>query len=213
MGVNTRYFPSSDMNCITLQSFLVSVYPDLVTSIDSETNSLIVTINDRLSFRFRNYKTGNWNFDIYYSIDGVETYATTQRTAMTLVAIITPTYFSFVATGGYDGDRCYLIWESIDNRLLLATGHNWNTSTTSPYYATLTDVDDSSTYNHLKLLNYNAGVGYIDYIDGDMVVSSNNRAFIDTNFKACSNMTAGTVITINGQNYYTVDTNAIMPMS
>ena len=151
MGVNTRYFPASDMNPTTLQSFLLSVNPNLVTSIDSETNSLIVELSDNVSVRFRSYRTGNWNFDFYITVNGgTETFIGSQRTSMSLVFISTATYFSMWATGGYDSDENYIVYETVDNRELVSYSHN---ARANPYYRTMTDISDSSTYSQVVLLN------------------------------------------------------------
>lgn len=76
-------------------------------------------------------------------------------------------------------------------------------------------LNNSQTYANCEvpaILNYSAGVNNIQYMNHANIVSNGTKYFETNDLFACSTVASDSVITFGGDNYYSVDTNCLIPM-
>lgn len=111
--------------------------------------------------------------------------------------------------------RWYAFYEKIGDTVLYA-GYCNNSAGTSRIgfnSITLTDASTGNTYNHGIMMNHTCDAGYIDYIPFTGLFASGYKKKNDNNFFACSIVTQGITVTIDGKNYYAVSTSDLFPLS
>ena len=74
------------------------------------------------------------------------------------------------------------------------------------------EIDTSTPYKHSAVLNYADSLGYLDYLNYDVLFSGSIKAEIDDNFIACSELTPNTIITFNANNYYVIGKNSLIKL-
>ena len=174
--------------------------------LDGARQRLVTTIvlSAKVSLVITKDTVGYNRFTFAKVINGVSTTIRGISRYMTLVSCKSANMAFLEAYAGYDGARAVFLWEKIGSQELCGTAND-NQSVYIPINSiTLTDVDAGVNYTHGALLNYAAASGSIDYCDNDALFLSGVKTLNDPNFKACSTMTANTVITVQGQNCFVI---------
>lgn len=90
--------------------------------------------------------------------------------------------------------------------------HNWGTT---ELYATdmkLYNKDNILvSYNFIRTLNFTAPPNQVAYLDMSPISSGNDSVFLSA-LKSCSTTALRSTVTINGNNYFALDTNTLIPI-
>ena len=200
-----QYLDNANITTAALGAFLTAagwqytVNGDVTTIALSENVSLVITKG----------VAGYNNFTFAQVVDGVTTTIKTIARYMTLVSCKSNNLAFLEAYGGYDGYRMAFAYEKINNQELCGYVTDNQSSYIPLNSITLTDVDSSIAYTHGALLNYAAESGSIDFCNADALFLSGVKALNDPNFKACSTMTANTVITVQGKNCFVIGAHSL----
>lgn len=123
----------------------------------------------------------------------------------------------YIQSRDNDGRRFGFVYEKIGSDAYFAYKGSQNSTGVGFYDITsfsFTKIGDANTtYSHGAILNYTTTLGFIDFMPEDMVFASGVKIANDPNFKACTTITANTVITVQGKNYYTVGGHSLVEMS
>lgn len=195
----SQFFDDANITTAALGAFLTAagyeftVAGDVTTIVLSAKVSLVITKD-----------TAGYNRFIFAKvINGVSTTIRTISRYMTLVSCKSANMAFLEAYAGYNG-RAVFLWEKVGSQELCGTANDNQSSYIPIDDISLTDVDEETIYTHGALLNYAAASGSIDYCDNDALFLSGVKTLNDPNFKACSTMTANTVITVQGQNCFVI---------
>lgn len=111
--------------------------------------------------------------------------------------------------------RWVVFYEKIGDTVLYGGTANGSSGTSRFGFnsITLTDASTGNTYTHGIMMNHTCDAGYIDYIPFTGLFSSGYKKRNDDNFLACSIVTQGITVTIDGRNYYAVSTSDLFPLS
>ena len=113
------------------------------------------------------------------------------------------------------GRRWLAMYEKIGDTVLYGTLNGGSSTGVSRYAmtsVTLNNPANGNTYVHGTVFNYSTDVGYIDYASSSALFNSSVKKLTDPNFRACSTVTQGSVVTIAGENYYAVTTKELLPI-
>lgn len=100
-------------------------------------------------------------------------------------------------------------YEKIGNHRLKASTYQDE----SPIGTQLLDDFSGITYNHAQILSHSLGeANKIDYMNDKLFTGGYVSDFEDPNFKQCSTVTAGQVITFGGKNYYPFTSHILLSL-
>lgn len=100
-------------------------------------------------------------------------------------------------------------YEKIGNHRLKASTYQDE----SPVGTQLLDDFSGITYNHAQILSHSLGeANKIDYMNDKLFTGGYVSDFEDPNFKQCSAVTAGQVITFGGKNYYPFTSHILLSL-
>jgi hypothetical protein len=66
-------------------------------------------------------------------------------------------------------------------------------------------------YNFIRTLNFTAPPNQVAYLDMSPISSGNDSVFLSA-WKSCSTTALRSTVTINGNNYFALDTNTLVPI-
>ena len=154
------------------------------------------------------------SYQLRFSYDGTELFTITENFPYSL-----ETYYGdnvFYCQGAGSGNRRFVVlYEKLNGEILL--GYQYSNSAGTARYGfnsiTLTNLSTNATYTHGIMMNHTCDAGYIDYIPFTGLFASGYKKKNDDNFLACSIVTQGITVTIDGKNYYAVSTSDLFPLS
>ena len=76
----------------------------------------------------------------------------------------------------------------------------------------LLSTQTAGAFSIPAVMNYSAGVNRIQYMNHAAVMSSGVKYYNINDIYSCTTVTADTVLTFNGDNYYAVDSNLLIPI-
>ena len=203
----SQYFDDVNITTAALGAFLTAAGWQYTVNGDVTT----IALSEKVSFVITKATSGYNNFSFAVVIDGVTTNIRTVKRHMTLVSCKSDNMAMLQAVGGNDAEYACMLWEKIGADEYC--GYAGQVDTRSTYFPieefNLTNLDNSTTYKHGAILNYAAESGSIDYCDNDALFLSGVKAINDPNFKACSTMTANTVITVQGSNCFVIGAHSL----
>ena len=202
----SQYFDDANITTAGIGAFLTAAGWQF--SVEGSTTTVV--LSDNVSLVISNGTVGYnyWDFSIVVGGNTITTKRITRST--TLVSCKSGSMAFLEAYGGYDYLRFTFLYESIGG----VDYYGYDT-TTSDNYCPISDLTlnnvstGETTYAHGALLNYAAESGSIDYCDNDALFLSGVKAINDPNFKACSTMTANTVITVQGSNCFVIGAHSL----
>ena len=207
----TTYSSSWTVN--NIKSFFDSLDCSLITTELISNDSLTVHVNNIVDLKFA---------DGYSQVtyDGTTTsYSVLDNTtSCTITAVYSANLFYVQFCCNYStGRRIAFLYEIVgNNNYFGAVGSGTGSTSVHAWYSInnipLTCIEDSGSYAHGTLLNYSTSLGYIDYCSDILLQSSAATNIIDTNFVACTEVSADQVITFNSQNYYTIGAHTLVPI-
>ncbi|MBR4683153.1 MAG: hypothetical protein IKP06_07675 [Elusimicrobiaceae bacterium] len=201
-----QYFDNSNITTAALNAFLTAAGWQYTVDGDVTT----IELSNKVSFRITKGLAGYNNFTFAVIINGTVTSMRTISRYMTLVACKAQNIAFLEAYGGYDGNRAAILWEKIGDQEFYGYVTDNQSSFIPINSINLSDVDNSTVYTHAALLNYAAEAGKIDFVDNDCLFLSGVKSINDPNFKACSTMTANTVITVQGKNCFVIGSHSLV---
>lgn len=204
-------------NLTLLKSFIDSFDSPLVTTSLVPTThytgeDLILNFEDKCTVTY--YINGEW-LDVDYDYgQGVDTYHI-YKVDSSLPCTICSSDNMFHLQLFYDNSIYVMIYSKVSAATTIfgSSGHYayWGA-----YYMdtpiTVYEVETGIPFNYGKPLNYSTSVSSIQYLNHTTLLNGGVKVLSDNNFIACTNVTPSRVITINGQNYYSVGTNTLIPM-
>ena len=196
----SQYFDDANITTAALGAFLTAAGYEFTVAGEVTT----IALSAKVSLVITKDTAGYNRFTFAKVINGVSTTLWTIARYMTLVSCKSANMAFLEAYAGYDGGRAVFLWEKIGSQELCGTANDNQSSYIPIDGISLIDVDEETIYTHGALLNYAAASGSIDYCDNDALFLSGVKALNDPNFKACSTMTANTVITVQGQNCFVI---------
>ena len=201
----SQYFDNANITTAALGAFLTAAGWEYTVEGDVTT----IALSTKVSLVITKGVSGYNNYTFAMVVNGTSTTIYTISKNMTLVSCKSDTLAFLQAYGGYDGKRAAFIWEKIGSQEVCGYEADNQTNYIPINSINLTDVDNSTVYTHGALLNYAAQSGSIDYCDNDALFLSGVKSVNDPNFKACSTMTANTVITVQGQNCFVIGAHSL----
>lgn len=77
---------------------------------------------------------------------------------------------------------------------------------------TVTELESGANFTYGRPLNYSVTIGTIQYLDHTIILNGAVKAFNNNVLRSCTQVAPGVVITFNGQNYYAIGNNTLIPM-
>lgn len=100
-------------------------------------------------------------------------------------------------------------YEKIEGHVLKSTTY----VNDSPVGTELLDSDSGITYTHGQILTYSLGeANKIDYMNDKLFTGGYVSDFEDPNFKQCSTVATGQIITFGGKNYYPFTSHLLLSL-
>lgn len=203
----SQYLDNANITTASLGAFLTSAGYEFTVEGDVTT----IALSNKFSIVITKGTAGYNNFTFAIVVNGVNTSVRTVSRYMTLVSCKSDNMAFLQAYAGYDGYRAGILYEKINGQELYgAIGNNQSVFMSLTDFS-LTDIDSSVVYTHGALLNYAAESGSIDFANNDCLFLSGVKSLNDPNFKACSTMTANTIITVQGKNCFVASAHSIFP--
>ena len=201
----SQYFDDANITTAGLGAFLTAAGFEFTVEGDVTT----IALSENVSLVISKGTVGYNQFTFTAVVNGVSAALRTISRYMTLVSCKSANMAFLEAYAGYDGGRAVFLWEKVGSKEFCGYGGDNGSSYNPIEDISLSDIDDSTVYTHGALLNYAAESGSIDYCDNDALFLSGVKALNDPNFKACSTMTANTVITVQGSNHFVIGAHSL----
>ena len=170
---------------------------------------ITIVISSKVTLILTKGRAGYNNLTFTVVINGTSTQLRTVPRSFTMVSCKSDNVAFLQLYNGNDGNRTHFIWEKIGTKELCGYGGDTGASYVPINNINFNDVDNSTVYNHGALLNYAAESGLIDFAANDCLFISGVKSLNDPNFKACSTMTANTVITVQGKNCFVIGAHSL----
>lgn len=196
----------------TIFSFLSNLNCPLLTC-SFENNYITLNLEDKAIISF----SGDSDYfrPINYSYNGNSdniASAHVPKTPCDIIVVYSTDFFFFeiASRAGWSNQKgAAFFYEKINTESYFGIVSNTNN-------ANLTDfilIDSNNLqFSRPLMLNYAREVGYIDFIDYDILISANGAIFDNKGFIACSEITNNSVITFNGKNYYSLGSHSLVQL-
>lgn len=202
----SQYFDDANITTAALGAFLTAAGWEFTVEGDVTT----IALSNKVSLVITKSTAGYNNFKFDAVVNGVTTTIRTVSRYFNMVSCKSANAAFLECYGDNNGNCLAFLWEKTGSQELCGyTGNNAGAVYIPITDINLTDVDTSEVYNHGSLLNYAAQSGSIDYCDNDALFLSGVKTLNDPNFKACSTMTANTVITVQGSNHFVIGAHSL----
>lgn len=202
----SQYFNNANITTAALGAFLTAAGWEFTV----EGDVITIPLSEKVSFVLTKGVAGFNNVICSLVVNGTTTSFNRLSQYFNIVSCKSANFAFLEIYQSYAGGWCALVWEKIGT-LELAGGNQ--TNSVDSYFpinnVDLTDVDTSTVYAHGTLLNYAAQSGSIDYCDNDALFLAGVKTLNDPNLKACSTMTANTVITVQGSNHFVIGAHSL----
>ena len=210
--VKKRSYNNDTMSTINslydqLQSIGVPVTVSGSVATITPQENLVITINST--------KIGYWTFQINITVNG-SSVVTNRNIAQfcTVYAVYSENIFHLYFTDSRDGYRCGIFYEKIQD-----VGYYGVMTTNGSGYYSVTDYSLTKLsnpvvggYTHSNMINYSTQTNTVHYLDYAGLFIGGIFDSQDPNLRACVGATTNTCITLDGQNYYVIGTNLLVPL-
>lgn len=169
-----------------------------------------VTLDEGIQVRVRGYVTGGGTFYADLVINGSVTDIGMVNYYCTTICIYSDTLFYLLFfNSGYDNRRACVFLEKIDGYWFYGGSGTSGSGFIPINNFSLSSTLDNNTYSHRAVLDYTAPSNSVDYTSDSLFVS--DTIYIsDPNTIACTAVSAGNVITLNGENYFALSANNLI---
>lgn len=181
-------------------------------------DDLKLTINianvAEIKFTFRSYGSTEYFVDMAYTVNGSSVTGPGVLAYSTTVTVAYTDKLFYIQVADYSNRRFCFLYENINNEDYI--GFRGAAGTDQGYYSintfSLLNVINNNSYTHGVVLNYSMPLGYIDYLENDVLFLNTTKGETDNNFSTCTTVTQDQVITLQGKNYYSVGPNTLVLM-
>lgn len=170
-----------------------------------------LTLDENIQVQIKISLGGYNDFAVYLDINGnVLTSSDTYRYCEA-ICVYGESIFYLLFTNGYDTRGACVFLEKIDGKWYYGyTAPNaFITGMYSIYNFNLACTDGSSGHSHRVILNFSSPLNTINYTT-DSIFAGGYKEETDPNTLSCTTVTAGNVITLEGENYFSVSSNTLI---
>lgn len=214
--VKVKYF--NPYNWAGIKTYIDSMNCPLVVNTEVVGDSLVITLEDMGTFTI--YRSDGWFYLKYNFINDITRVAECWAAGSSVYPLLLCTsdnlfYFHLKGQWSWDIPNSYVfIYDKLSDNSHLVGSTTWrNAAYFLPVESlSLTELETVSTYAVGKPLNYAKAANHIDYCSPAILMSGDVKAYNDPNFTSCSTVTVNNVYTFNGQNYFAIGTNTLIPI-
>ena len=208
--VKKRFFDNNSMsNPSNLLDFL------LLSGVPATLNdsTVVIMIADSFQISIAVGKAGYWRYTMSLTVNGVTTETGYVYNYCTATCVYDNNLFYLLFAGAYDNRATCVFLEKISSDWYYGYMGLGGIGEFYPITSlTLTRLGGVSGYQHSAVLNFSTPIGTISYTT-DFLFLNSVAEVQDANTISCTTITGGSVITIEGNNYFALSNNTLVLMT